>query len=59
MITKKNVKVGDEFKRPSGSKVVVSKIEKDGFYYDDKKIGIGTGGWHSFKDGKYLNQVKK
>lgn len=59
MITKKNVKVGDEFKRPSGSKVVVSKIDKDGFHYEDEKIGSGTGGWHSFKDGKYLNKANK
>ncbi len=55
MIKKKEVKLGCFFRRPTGDIVIVFKIEKDGFYYHDKN-NIAIGGWHSFKDGKYLKK---
>lgn len=50
------IKIGQQFKRPSGVIVVVTEINSDGFFYTDVDCS-GCGGWHSFSDGKYLKSL--
>ncbi len=44
----RGTRVGDTFLRPDGVIVVVSKVTPTGFAWDDRFIGSGTGGYHSF-----------